>query len=28
MSIRYNDKVEGFRRSVEGFNVLPGADSQ
>jgi carbon dioxide concentrating mechanism protein CcmK len=26
MSIRYNDKVEGFRRAVEGFNVLPGAD--
>jgi microcompartment protein CcmL/EutN len=24
MSIRYNDKVEGFRRAVEGFNVLPG----
>jgi microcompartment protein CcmL/EutN len=23
MSIRYNDKVEGFRRNVEGFQVLP-----
>ncbi len=23
MSIRYNDKVEGFRRSVEGFDLFP-----
>jgi microcompartment protein CcmL/EutN len=25
MSIRYNEAVEGFRRDVEGFNLLPGA---
>jgi microcompartment protein CcmL/EutN len=25
MSIGYNDKVEGFRLNVEGFNLLPGA---
>jgi microcompartment protein CcmL/EutN len=28
MSIRYNDAVEGFRRNVEGFNVLPAARAE
>jgi microcompartment protein CcmL/EutN len=23
MSIRYNDEVEGFRRNIEGFDLLP-----